>query len=353
MAQDVMIGDVPVGPHQPTLFLPEIGLYFQQDIEQARDSICAIVDSGCRVIKGEIAHTAEIVLDDGFIYEYTTHTEKRARPYRKIIEEIVLPMKTWYELWGWCHELGLKSVISAYDTTAVDFVKDAGGSCIKISTNNVINIPLIRHAAKTGLPLMIDTGKASLEEVARAVDTARDAGAAGVIVNHAPDGHPAAPEDHHLRIIETYRSALDCPIGLADHYRGTEMMYAAAALGYDLIEKPVVPVPEEVDVDAPWTMKLDDIPAARAGVEACWLARGKTYRPARYQPGDHPARMGFVARRDIEKGEALNESSVRSAWPARGISVYHWDIVEGATFNAGIAADTPIQWDDIQVHSKS
>jgi sialic acid synthase SpsE len=354
MAKTVHLGDVAVGADHPTLFLPEIGLYFRQDIGQARESIQKVRDAGCKVIKGEIAHTAEIVLKDGYIYQYETHTEKRARPYREIIEEIVLPMSTWYELWGACHDLGLTSIISAYDKIAVDFVKDVGGGCIKISSNNVVNVPLIRHAAKTGLPLIIDTGKASLEEVARALDTARDAGCDGIIVNHAPEGHPAKAADHNLRIIETYSSAFDCPIGLADHYRGEEIMYAAAALNYSVIEKPVVPVPEQIDVDAPWTMRIDDIADVRKKIEACWRARGMTFRPKRYAAkSDHPARMGLVTARSIRAGETLDESNVRFAWPRHGISVYDWDLVAGATFTHDIGPDTPIYWNDVQPHSET
>ena len=353
MTRTVFLGDVPVGPEHPTLFLPEIGLYFRQDVERAKDSIRLVAETGCKVIKGEIAHTPEIVLNDGFIYEYETHSGKRARPYREIIEEIVMPMDTWYELWGSCHDLGLTSVISAYDRVAVDFVKDVGGGCIKISTNNVVHVPLIRYAAKTGLPLMIDTGKASLEEVARAVDIARDAGCEDLIINHAPDGHPAETKDHNLRIIETYERAFGLPVGLADHHRGDEIMYAAAALGYALVEKPVVPAPEEEDVDSPWTMRLSDMESAKRKIEACWQARGLTYRPARYSDKDHPARMGLVSAQDVREGDRVDEASVRFAWPKRGISVYHWDLLEDATFNRDMPADTPIQWDDVQLNSKT
>lgn len=352
MVRTVSIGGVSVGPEHPTLFMPEIGLYFRTDVGQARESIHKVKDAGCTVIKGEICHTADIVHNDGYVYHYQTHTGPRSRVYREIIEELVLPMKTWYELWGMCHDLGMKSVISAYDRIAVDFVADVGGSCIKISTNNVVNVPLIRYAAKKGLPLMIDTGRASLEEVSRAVDTARDAGCEDIIINHAPEGHPAAAKDHHLRIIETYERAFQLPVGLADHYAGDEILYAAAALGYALLEKPCVPVPEETDVDSPWTMSLDDIPAVKRRVEACWQARGLTYRPVRYRPQDHSARMCLVAARDVKAGETVDESTVRFAWPCRGISVYDWDIAVGGTFNTDLSADQPIQWDHVQPHSK-
>ncbi len=347
-----MLGNVPVGADHPTLFMPEICLYFGRDVGAARERIQMVKDAGFDVIKGEVALTAEIVLDDGFIYEYETHHGRRARPYREIIEELVMPMETWTALYRACHDLGLATVVSAYDKAAVDFLVDVGAACVKISGNNLVNVALIRHAAKTGLPVMMDSGKANLEEVARAVDVLRQAGCEDFILNHAPDGHPAAPADHHLRIIETYQRAFDCPVGLADHHTGDEIMYAAVGMGYSLLEKPVVPEPEEVDVDAPWTMRLSDMAAVRRKVQACWEARGQTRRPVHYTDKDHAARMGVVTARAVTVGEALDETSARFAWPLRGISVYHWDLVDGATFTRDMAADQPVQWDDVQLHSK-
>ena len=60
--------------------------------------------------------------------------------------------------------------------------------------------------------MVIDTGRALLSEVARAVEVARNAGAKDIIIQHSPDGHPALPEAHNLRILQTYEKAfgLEC-----------------------------------------------------------------------------------------------------------------------------------------------
>jgi len=352
LVRNVVLGGVPVGPNYPTIFMPEIGVYFQQDIGQARESIAMVKEAGFEIIKGEVAHSAEIVLDDDFEYHYKTHLGNRSRRYREIIEEVVLPIKVWKQLYGLCNDLGLRTVISAYDPIAVDIVVDVGAACIKISTNNCVNIPLIRYAAKTGTPIMIDTGKANLEEVARAVDTARDAGCEDIIINHAPDGHPARPEDHHLRIIETYERAFGLPVGLADHHVSEEIMYAAAGMGYSLLEKPVVPDPKSVDVDATWTMRLDEMVEVKKKVQNCWEARGMTRRPHKFTAADHPARMGLVAACDVNPGDPVDETTVRYAWPLRGICVYDWDIVNGGKFNCSVKKSQPIKWEYVQPCSK-
>jgi sialic acid synthase SpsE len=352
MAKTVMLGEIPVGEGHPTLFMPEIGLYFGKDVEQARDSIKHVAEAGCKVIKGEIAHTADIVLNDGFIYEYVSHDgKKKSRPYREIIEELVLPMDVWYELYHICHDLGLSTVVSAYDKKSIDFIVDVKAACIKISSNNIINVPLIRYAGETGLPVMMDTGKANLEEVAKAVDVLQSVNCDQFIINHAPPGHPAPPGNHHLRIIETYKSAFECPVGLADHHVSDEILYAAVGMGYDLLEKPVVPKPDEVDVDAPWTMSFSRLSEVKKKVENCWLARGLSYLPERYTREDHPARMGLITTRSVKAGEIISNETVSFAWPQRGISVYHWDLVEGGKFKISLEAGKPIKMEHVQLNS--
>ena len=168
-------------------------------------------------------------------------------------------------------------MISAYDFEAMDLAVESGTSSLKIATANIVNIPLIRHASQSGLPIVFDTGKSNISEIYNAVDCAVQAGAGGFMINHSPDGHPALPEDHNLRIIESYRNIFDCPIGLADHYVGEEILYAATGLGYDLLEKPVAPNPLEADVDSPWAMPLNRIGLVKKKVSECFSALAYKY----------------------------------------------------------------------------
>ncbi|WP_319381544.1 hypothetical protein [Thiomicrorhabdus sp.] len=44
------------------LFLPDIGTYFNQDIEQAKAMVNALLAAGVTALKGEILQTADICL---------------------------------------------------------------------------------------------------------------------------------------------------------------------------------------------------------------------------------------------------------------------------------------------------
>src|SRR5439155_442176 len=144
----------------------------------------------------------------------------------------------------------------------------------KIARDNINNVPLIRHAGKTGRPLIFDAGIVYLDEIARAVRLAQDAGAGGVVVNHHPGANPAPPEVHNMRVMQSYKEALRVPVGLACHYRGDEMLYVAVAMGANLLEKGVVDDPDRVEQDLVSAARLGEVNDIIRKVHNCWKAIG-------------------------------------------------------------------------------
>lgn len=353
MKKQFVLGGACIGQDFPPLFLPEIGNYFGQDVEKAKDGISQVLEAGFKVIKGEVCHNSDYVLDTDLEYEYNTFDGIKSVRYKDFISSLVLPLDTWYKIYGFIHDNGVSSVISAYDMDAVDFIADVGSSCVKLASNNINNLPLIQHAAKKDLAIMFDTGKASMSEVARALEIAEDNGCANIYINHNPDGHPAPSRDHNLKIIDTYRNAFHLPIGVSDHYQGDLMMYVAAALNYDIIEKPCVHDPYQIDVDAAWTLPFSKMSEVNDNILECWKARGNTRRDNELRMHNHPQRMGIISSAEILAGEPLTQHNISVAYPCLGISVGDWHIAEGAIANKNIPQNTPIRWENVQPTSKS
>src|SRR5581483_10028076 len=72
---------------------------------------------------------------------------------------------------------GIALMASPFDEKSVDVLVDLGVPAIKIASPDIVNLPLVAHAAAAGLPLILSTGMADLEETRRAVDAARAKGA--------------------------------------------------------------------------------------------------------------------------------------------------------------------------------
>ena len=347
--EPVNIGGVLVGDGYPTVFVAEIGSFFNKDIDLACSYIQQAVDAGAPVLKSEILHDPEVCLKGtGLVHEYRHAHGSKVEVYREIIERKVIPLDGYRQIFGFCKELGVPFVASVWDVEGIDFFVDIGGSAIKISRDHINNVPLIRYAARTGLPIIFDAGVVYFHEIARAVDLAQTEGAGGVIVNHHPGVNPAPPEVHNMRVMQTYREAFRVPVGLACHYRGDEILYMAVGMGANLLEKGVVDDPERVEQDLVSAASLDELSEIIQKVENCWkgIGQGLT-RPQ--EPRDESVYKGLVAKKAIAEGELLGYENVRFSWPPLGISVAHWDQVAGCGAASALEANEPIRWSDVHL----
>lgn len=358
MTRSFKIGDFILSEEQPPLFFAEIGSYFNGDVDLAANMIKRVIAARDEVpeqplaLKTEILDNAEICLPTDAIETYAAKDGRvKSENYRALIERKVVPLESYAGLFKLCTDSGVPLVVSVYDFTAAKFASDHGAAALKIASSNVVHVPLIRYAAGLGLPLVIDTGRTNIAEVHRAVGTARDAGCQDIVIQHSPDGHPALPKAHNLRILRSFKQVFQVPVGLSDHHVGVEMLYVAVALGASVLEKGVHVDTEELDQDISHSMAIEDLPAVMRKVRECWQALGK---PAR-DPGDRiegvigtSQRQGLVAKRDLSPGEEISFDTVRFAFPCLGIPVEHWDLVSNWRVIAPVGAGTPMQWSHVQ-----
>ena len=354
-----------IGPHTlsragPPVFLAEIGAFFGQDIVMGKELISEVAlarDSIPElpiVLKTEILHDEDVCLPGDTAETYESKSgEVRQENYRALIQRKVVPLHAYEELLQHCAELSLSVVVSIYDFAGVDFAVEMGASGLKIASSNVIHYPLIEYAASKGVPLIIDTGRATIDEVYRAVKVAEASGCHHMVIEHSPDGHPSKPAAHNLLIMDSYQKIFGYPVGLSDHHVGHEMLYMAIALGATVLEKGVHSKPDELDIDISHTMGIDDLPRVLRTVHDCWQALGQPHRdmsvPISGTIGTSQ-RQCVVARDNLEKGALLSLETIRFAFPTpvRGISVEHWSIVNGWKIKNRVKKGKPVMWTDIQ-----
>lgn len=355
--REFSLGNVRVSKDRPPVFFAEVGSFFNGDPSLAMQLFEKIVEArdanpdAAVVLKTEILDNPEICLPGDLMESYTDKAGNlRQENYRELIERKSMPLREYEPLFAYCREVEIPTVVSVYDFKAADFAAAQGAAALKIASANVVHVPLIRHVARIGLPMVIDTGRATLREVSRAVEVARAEGLADLIVQHSPDGHPALPAAHNLRILETYEQCFGVPTGLSDHYVGVEMLYVAVALGACVLEKGLYTDPDELDQDIAHSMGVEDFPAVVRKTIECWQALGNPWRDPRAPIEGNigsSQRQGLVARRQLRAGDSVSLDTARFAYPCFGIPVERWDDVEGWTLRDSVSEGTPIRWSDV------
>ncbi|MGE0072195.1 MAG: N-acetylneuraminate synthase family protein [Thiomonas sp.] len=257
-----------------------------------------------------------------------------------------------------CAQLGIEFLSTPFSEDAVDLLVGLGVKRLKLSSGELVNRPLLEKAAATGLPLLLSTGMATLDEVQQAVGWVRAAWTQrGVLppqqaltLLHCTSAYPAPDAALNLRAIVTLRAATGLPVGYSDHSLGNVAALAAAALGARVIEKHLtldrtLPGPDHRASSQP-----DEFAALARDLRRLQAMLGDGVKAPRADELDvrTVARRSVVLARDLPAGTVLQREHLLLRRPQSGIAAADLDAVVGRTLRAATAALRALQWDDLR-----
>lgn len=311
-----------IGKSISPLLLPDIGTFFNQDISLAKKMIYQLKKNGAKIIKGEVLHNKNIVLNSSFNEKYLSRNKKlKIENFEKLIHRKVLPLNKYFEIFDYCKKIKLPFCLSVYDFEGANFAKQIGAVALKIASSNLNHRPLIEHVVKLKLPVILDTGKSSYSEIRRAVQWCKDLKFKKLHLQHSPYAPPKSLRHHDLMMIKGMIEDFNCTVGLSDHFNGAEMMYASIPLGATTLEKGIIPDHLNSDQDVYHSLKVSEFKKVNDNCKKIYLSLGRKKRILNSNGDKHPHRMCLVASKTIKKNEIFDGDNIGFAMPQIGISV--------------------------------
>lgn len=188
------------------LFVAEVCSNHHADLDRCRMLIREAARIGCDAVKFQLFE-----IDRLFAPEALAHEPELAA--RRAWE---LPRSFIPELAEECRIHRVRFGCTPFDLDAVAAL-EPHVSFFKIASYELLWSDLLGACARTGLPLVLATGMATLDEIAGAVDTLRTAGCRDLTLLHCVSGYPSPVDQSNLSVIETLRRKFDCPVGWSDH----------------------------------------------------------------------------------------------------------------------------------------
>lgn len=344
-----LIGSHQIGKNYAPLFLPDIGTSFNQNIDLAISMIDDLKKAGIHIIKGEILHSADVCLPGEHFEKYLSSDGKTIikENYRKLIERKVVSFDDYRKIFQYCRQQKIEFVVSVYDDEGIAFAIEQQAVAIKVSSSNITHHPLISNMAKTGLPIIIDTGHSTIEEALRAVKWVRTSGENKLVVEHSPPAPPQNVKEHNLNMMQTLGFACRSYFGLSDHHHGTEMLIAATAMGAQIIEKGVHPINQVNEQDQMHAMDVGAVESICNAINNVFDAMGNGEGRVLADKPPYRSRMCLVAKLDLLSGEKLTLENVKFSFPPLGVGCEHWPNVNGKPLVKALKKGDVITWDDI------
>ena len=263
----VKIGNRLVGPGHPVYIVAELSANHRQDYDEAVRLIHAAKEAGADAVKLQTYTPDTMTIDcDDENFRHGKGSLWEGMTLYELYKGAYMPWEWQPRLQAVANDIGLDLFSSAYDVTSVDFLDRMDVPAIKISSFELIDLPLIQYAASTHRPLIISTGMATVAEITDAVDAAREAGCRELVLLKCTSTYPSPIEEMNLKTIPAMAQTFNLPCGLSDHSKDGLAALVAVAMGAWMLEKHFTLSRENNSADSGFSIEPSEFKAMVASV---------------------------------------------------------------------------------------
>jgi pseudaminic acid synthase len=350
MAEQITIGRRSIGRAYPAYVIAEVSANHHQKFEEAVRLIHAAKDAGADAVKLQTytpdtitiaSSREEFRISGGTIWE--------GRNLHELYGEAYTPWEWQPRLREIALELGIELFSTPFDTTAVDFLESMNVPAYKLASFELVDLPLIQKMASTGKPLIMSTGMATVEEIAEAVQTARQSGAMQIALLKCTSAYPAPPDEMNLQTIPELSRRFEVPAGLSDHTLGIAVPVAAVALGACIIEKHITLSRAEPGPDSAFSLEPDEFKATVDAIRVAEKALGDVHFGfSTHEESSRIFRRSLFVVEGMKRGNIFTPQNVRAIRPGHGLHTRHLQEILGRRAACDIERGTPLNWNMVE-----
>jgi len=336
-----------IGPGYPVYIVAEISANHRQSFDHAVALLKAAKDAGADASKLQ-TYTPDTITIPSYseLFRHPKGSLWAGKTLYEIYSELYMPWEWQPKLKEIADEIGIDLFSTAFDPTAVDFLEEMGVPVHKVASFEIVDIPLIERMARTGKPLIISTGMATLGEIEEAVQAARRAGATQIALLKCTSAYPAPPEEMNLRTIPHLAEAFGVPVGLSDHTLGIAVPVAAVALGACIVEKHFTLSRDIPCPDSAFSLEPHEFREMVDAIRVAEKALGKvTYKIGEREAASRVFRRSLFVVKDMKKGEMFTHENMRSIRPGHGLPPKFLKEVLGRRAARDLDRGTPLSWE--------
>lgn len=345
----LQIGPFLVGEGEPCFIIAEAGSNHNRDFQQALRLIDEAVTAGANAVKFQTfrARTLYSTKTPMIGYLKGQGLLREGESVWDLLSRIEIPWEWHEDLARYCGERGILFLSTPFDLEAVEVLEKVGVPAYKIASFEITHQPLLTQVARTGKPVILSTGMASLADIEWALEVIYRENNDQVVLLHCAVGYPPRYEDLHLRALHTLRQAFQVPVGYSDHTLGFTADVAAVALGAVVIEKHFTTDRRQPGPDHPFALEPPELRAMVEAIRHTEAAMGSPIK--RHTEAEQElyrlARRSLVAACPIAKGQQISRDMLAVKRPGFGISARFIDVVVGRTARQDIEADEVLTWE--------
>lgn len=338
----LVIGNHLINDDSDCYVIAEIGHNHQGCLDTCKKMFLAAKNAGVNAVKLQKRDNKTLFTKEAYNKPYDNPNSYGAT-YGEHREFLEFGWHEYVELQKYANELELDFFSTAFDIPSADFLEKLDVPAYKFASGDLKTIPLLKHVARFGKPMILSTGGASLDDIRRAYEAVMPINDQ-VCIMQCTGGYPPEWDELNLRVIETLRNEFpDIVIGFSSHDSGIAMAVAGYMLGARIVEKHFTLNRAMKGTDHAFSLEPTGLTKMVRDLRRLKLALGdgkKIMFPSEKAP---ITKMGksLVAKRDLPKGHTLVEDDIAMKSPGGGMPPYEMDNLIGASLTQPMLEDEP------------
>ncbi|WP_339859730.1 N-acetylneuraminate synthase family protein [Thalassospira alkalitolerans] len=346
----IEIGGRKIGSGQPAFVIAEISQNHCGELSMAKELVDAAKECGCDCAKFQTFTAEEMCADRSKMFTYLSQGKEVTESEFDLHKRFEFTQDEWAELIEYCGKVGIPFMTTIQDPPNLTQMLKLGINAIKVGSDDFDHLPNLDIYTKSGLPIIMSKGMANLAEVDKVVRFMRER-TDRLAIMHCVSIYPTASSSLNLNQIKTLALLYpDIVWGFSDHSEGALASILAVANGAKVIEKHFtldhdLPGPDHWFSANPVAMKelvdgirfAEDAMGSGDVVPAPGEAREREIR-----------RRRIVAKKDIKRGQILDENNVAFKRSDDGLFVSDWGLIIGSKVRKDLAANNGIELKHIE-----
>lgn len=334
-----------ISPDEPPYVIAEIGVNHDGSVDRGVELVRAAASAGADAIKLQLFREDLILSRAAKPAQY--QIAAGAPEPHELLRSLELSAKQMQPMIDEARHVGVHAIVTVFNLELVEEAETLNVDAYKTASPDLVNRPLIEALMRTGRPLILSAGAATLDEVRNATQWL---GGFPHLLMQCVSAYPAPDEcaalAGRLAMLEVNPNSL----GYSDHTTALDTGAMAVASGVCLLEKHLTHDRMAHGPDHAASLEPAGFAEYVQLAHRAWRMLGPRTKNVLDIERDvrEVSRQSLTVKRDLPAGHVLAREDLAVKRPGAGLAPSLMEFVLGRSLARAVAADTPLHEDDLR-----
>src|SRR5579863_3259108 len=207
LTPEIVIGGRQIGRGHAPFIIAEAGINHNGELTKAMDMVRVAKRAGADAIKFQTFKATEFVGDPDQAFTYRSQGKEVTEPMLAMFRRYELAPDAWGAIKAECNEQDITFLSTPQNRTDLDLLLQVGVSAIKVGSDDLTNLPLLKSYVTTKLPLILSCGMADMAEVYRSLQCVGALDGYPTVLLLCTSEYPTPPADVNLKKLASLQEA--------------------------------------------------------------------------------------------------------------------------------------------------